>query len=141
MGWRFRRSLKIAPGLRLNLSKRGAGMSIGPRGAKVSVNSRGQVRRTVSLPGTGLSHTTQSSLKGQQPTAEGMTPEEIASQFTPEAIAYLHGRLVRKLVGWGSALLILVLIFAGAPTVAGYLIIPAIIATVAAPWYSRFLLR
>ena len=47
MGLGFRKSLKLAPGIRLNLSRRSAGVSAGPRGAKVSANTRGQ--RRVSL--------------------------------------------------------------------------------------------
>ena len=42
MSWGYRKSRRIGPGLRLNVSKRGFGLSAGPRGAKVSVNSRGQ---------------------------------------------------------------------------------------------------
>jgi hypothetical protein len=63
MGWRFRRSFKLAPGVRLNVGKRSAGVSVGPRGAKVSANTRNEVRRTVRIPGTGLSHTTQTRRK------------------------------------------------------------------------------
>jgi hypothetical protein len=44
--------VRIAPGLRLNLSKRGAGLSAGPRGAKLSTNTRGE--RRASLGFTGL---------------------------------------------------------------------------------------
>ena len=55
MGWRFRRSIKIAPGIRWNISSRGSSWSFGRRGYTVNVSSRG-VRRTVSIPGTGLSH-------------------------------------------------------------------------------------
>jgi hypothetical protein len=51
MGFFFRKSLKIAPGLRLNLSRRGAGISAGPRGAKLSANSRGQRRASLSFKG------------------------------------------------------------------------------------------
>ena len=51
MGFFFRKSLKIAPGIRLNLSKRGAGISAGPRGTKVSVNSRGERRASLSFKG------------------------------------------------------------------------------------------
>ncbi len=32
MGWSFRESIKILPGIRLNFSRRGVGASIGPRG-------------------------------------------------------------------------------------------------------------
>jgi hypothetical protein len=42
MSWGFRRSRRIAPGVRLNLSKRGFGVSVGPKHAKVSANSRGR---------------------------------------------------------------------------------------------------
>ena len=44
MGFRFRRSMKIAPGFRLNITHRGAGMRIGPKGAGVSVNTSGRNR-------------------------------------------------------------------------------------------------
>jgi hypothetical protein len=58
MAFRFRRSKKILPGVRLNVSKSGVSTSIGPRGASVTVGKRG-VRATVGLPGTGLSYSTQ----------------------------------------------------------------------------------
>ncbi|WP_411868827.1 DUF4236 domain-containing protein [Vulcanococcus limneticus] len=51
MGFRFRKTIRIAPGVRLNLSKSGISTSIG--GGGLTVNSRGRV--TASLPGTGLS--------------------------------------------------------------------------------------
>ena len=51
VGFFFRKSLKIGPGLRLNLSKRGGGISAGPRGMKVSVNSRGERRGSLSFKG------------------------------------------------------------------------------------------
>lgn len=54
MGWNFRKSVKIAPGVKVNFSKRGASISAGPKGYKVSVNSKGKVHQTVSIPGTGL---------------------------------------------------------------------------------------
>ncbi|KAB8331127.1 DUF4236 domain-containing protein [Scytonema tolypothrichoides VB-61278] len=41
MGFRFRKSVKIAPGLKLNLSKSGGSLSIGGRGATVNLSSRG----------------------------------------------------------------------------------------------------
>jgi hypothetical protein len=56
MGFRFRRSIKILPGIRLNIGKRGVSTSIGVRGAHVTLG-HGQVRETVGLPGTGLSYT------------------------------------------------------------------------------------
>jgi Protein of unknown function (DUF4236) len=47
VAWSFRKSLKIAPGVRINLSKRGASVSGGPKGAKLSVNTRNEKRTSV----------------------------------------------------------------------------------------------
>ena len=57
---RFRRTLKIAPGIRMNVGKTGVSWSFGRRGAHVTVGRRG-VRTTVGLPGTGLSYTSHAS--------------------------------------------------------------------------------
>ncbi len=53
MGWGFRKSFKIAPGVRVNLSKNGLSTSIGGKG--LTYNTRGRV--TFSIPGTGIRHT------------------------------------------------------------------------------------
>jgi Protein of unknown function (DUF4236) len=54
--FRFRRSIRILPGVRVNLSKSGVSTSVGVRGAQVTFG-HDQVRTTVGLPGTGLSYT------------------------------------------------------------------------------------
>jgi hypothetical protein len=41
MGWTFRKSFKIAPGVRLNLSKSGIGVSAGVKGFRVGTGPRG----------------------------------------------------------------------------------------------------
>ena len=51
MPFGFRKSVRLTPGVRLNLSKRSAGVSFGPRGAKVSVNSRGRRRASLGWGG------------------------------------------------------------------------------------------
>lgn len=56
MGFRFRRSIKILPGVRINLSKKGvSSVSIGRRGATVNIRANGETRATLGIPGTGLS--------------------------------------------------------------------------------------
>lgn len=55
MGWRFRRSFTIVPGLRLNLSKSGLSASIGGAPFTLNVGPRG-VMGTACLPGTGISY-------------------------------------------------------------------------------------
>jgi hypothetical protein len=52
MSFGFRKRKRIAPGLFLNLSKRGAGVSVGRRGASVSRSPSG--RKQLSLGWKGL---------------------------------------------------------------------------------------
>lgn len=56
MGFRARRSIKVAKGVRLNVSKGGVGVSVGGRGARYSVHSSGRRTTSVGIPGTGVSH-------------------------------------------------------------------------------------
>lgn len=50
MGLRYRKSFKLAPGLRLNMSKSGFGLSMGPRGMSMSFGPSGTYQN-VNLPG------------------------------------------------------------------------------------------
>ena len=54
MSIRFRRSVKLIPGVRLNFNKDSVGMSFGVRGAHYTVNSKGRRTASVGIPGTGL---------------------------------------------------------------------------------------
>ena len=65
MGVRFRKSLKIAPGVRLNVGTKSAGVSFGGKGLRYSVNSSGRRTATVGIPGSGLSYSTSISGKRQ----------------------------------------------------------------------------
>lgn len=55
MGLRFRRSVKICKGVRVNFSKSGISYSFGGRGASITVGKHG-TRATLGIPGTGLSY-------------------------------------------------------------------------------------
>lgn len=71
MGFRFRRSIRLAPGVRVNISKKGvSSVSLGGHGATVNVGKTG-AHETVGLPGTGLSYRTDNLAKApraaQQP--------------------------------------------------------------------------
>ncbi len=67
MGLRFRRRIRLLPGIWLNLSKTGISASIGERGATLNVKGD-RVRATVGLPGSGLSYSTDlHSPQAQQP--------------------------------------------------------------------------
>ena len=56
MGMRFKKSKKIAPGIKLNVSNKSVGVSVGGKGVHHSVSSSGRKTTTVSAPGTGLSY-------------------------------------------------------------------------------------
>jgi len=55
MAFRFRKSIKIAPGVRLNVGKTGGSFTVGKRGATVNFGKRG-IHGNVGIPGTGLSY-------------------------------------------------------------------------------------
>lgn len=57
MGMRFRKSVKICKGVRVNFSKSGASLSLGGRGHSVNYSKRG-TRTTIGIPGTGISYST-----------------------------------------------------------------------------------
>lgn len=57
MTWRFRKSVKLFPGVRLNFSRRGISTTIGPRGASINLGGGGAYLN-VGIPGTGLSSRT-----------------------------------------------------------------------------------
>ncbi len=62
MGFRFRKQVKIFPGLKLNISRRGlSSLSAGKKGATINVNKKGGISQTVGIPGTGLSYRTDKS--------------------------------------------------------------------------------
>lgn len=58
MGLRVRKSIKLMPGVRLNISKSGISTSIGVKGATVNLKPGRKARATVGIPGSGLSYTT-----------------------------------------------------------------------------------
>lgn len=62
MGWSFRKSFSLGP-LRVTLSKTGFSVSVGGKGFRVGQNSHGETYRSVSIPGTGLRHTSKSRKK------------------------------------------------------------------------------
>lgn len=62
MSFRFRRSVRIVPGVRINFGKSGASVSAGVRGARVTFGRSGG-RATVGIPKTGVSYTQKISAK------------------------------------------------------------------------------
>ena len=63
MGFRYRRSINLGGGFRVNISKSGIGYSWGVKGYRITKTARGTTRRTVSIPGTGISFVDETSKK------------------------------------------------------------------------------
>ncbi|NLW17160.1 MAG: DUF4236 domain-containing protein [Firmicutes bacterium] len=66
MGFRFRKSINLGKGLRINLSKSGVGFSWGMPGFRITKTAKGTTRKTFSLPRTGLSYVKESRRKGKK---------------------------------------------------------------------------
>ena len=66
MGWRFRKSIKILPGVRVNFGLRSSSISFGGKGFRTTYSSTGRVTRSVGIPGTGLSYVTTSGNNGHR---------------------------------------------------------------------------
>lgn len=80
MGLRIRKSIKIAPGVRLNFGKKGISTSIGKRGAGITIGPTGTTAH-VGIPGTGISYvkkvgtTKKSAMEKLQSTSENEKPK------------------------------------------------------------------
>jgi hypothetical protein len=87
MSWRFRKTFKVLPGVKLNLTRHGLSATLGAAPFSVNVGPRG-VYRNLSIPGTGLSSrerlvipSSQPSRYQPQPTEQGVSPSPLA--FVP----------------------------------------------------------
>jgi hypothetical protein len=56
MGMRFKKSINLGGGTRINISKSGIGGSVGTKGFRYTQKANGGTRTTASIPGTGLSY-------------------------------------------------------------------------------------
>lgn len=74
MGMRFRKSFG-SKHFRVTLSKSGVGYSCGVKGARITRTASGRTRKTASIPGSGISYTTES---GARTHRRARTNEEYA---------------------------------------------------------------
>ena len=70
MGMRFRKSINLGGGARVNISKSGIGGSIGGKGYRYTKKANGGTRNTVSIPGTGISYVKESGSKSKKKSTE-----------------------------------------------------------------------
>ncbi|MBV8375551.1 MAG: DUF4236 domain-containing protein [Verrucomicrobia bacterium] len=57
MSFRFRKRIRLAKGIWINLSQKGTSLSVGGRGVTTNISEKG-VREKFSVPGTGISYQT-----------------------------------------------------------------------------------
>lgn len=94
MALRIRKSIKIAPGVKINLSKSGISTSLGVKGATVNLSKRG-TRVTTGIPGTGISSSTL--YKSKAGKVEPANPREYSK--TEWVLAWILGKFWRLLDG------------------------------------------
>lgn len=84
MGLKYRKSIKIAPGVKLNVGKKSAGISVGGKYGGVSVNSKTGVRTRTSLPGTGISYTSSPGKKASASSRSSTSAKKTSSAKPPK---------------------------------------------------------
>jgi hypothetical protein len=92
VAWRIRRTVKIAPGIRLNINKRGPSVRFGPKGVGMTVGPHGH-RVSAGVPGTGVYVYQQ---YGRKKSGSRQTPSEPRSA----AVAAVVPKGERWPIGW-----------------------------------------
>lgn len=85
MGFRYRKSIRLGKGVRININKNSVGISAGVKGARVSLNSKGRTTTTVGIPGTGISyvHTDSVHSKGKR-SSQAPSSSDFGSGLSPK---------------------------------------------------------
>lgn len=76
MGFRYRKSINLGGGFRINLSKSGIGYSWGVKGYRVTKTTNGRTRTTASIPGTGISYVHETGKNNGANSGQGVSPSQ-----------------------------------------------------------------
>lgn len=129
MGLRFRKSINLGGGARINLSKSGVGFSAGTKGYRYTKTATGRDRTTVSIPGTGISYVEESGKS--TPNAAGGSDLGISEVPASPATAVVSSIIVLVIFGFiGYFVAILLSIFLGGVAYFLYAVFMAIILAV-----------
>ena len=88
MGWRYRKSINLGGGFRINLSKSGIGYSWGFPGYRHTYSANGTQRKTYSIPGTGISYVEGSGKSNNNPTNENVRYDDNTKLITGDVKYY-----------------------------------------------------
>lgn len=117
MGLRFRKSINLGFGFRVNISKSGIGYSWGVPGYRVTKKVNGDIRTTYSLPGTGISYVEDESSSDdkQVDTYENFYKIEngnidvISSPENKIFVKTIKSILIKRIITWSISLAITLL--------------------------------
>jgi hypothetical protein len=116
MGFRFRRSVSLFPGMRINLSKSGPSVSLGGGGATLNLSKRG-TRATFGIRGTGISYQVSSSSGGRhKPTAQPFANSVSIPGGQSSARTRSPSIFVRAIIGCGVLAFLVHLLAGGDPS-------------------------
>lgn len=105
MGWRFRKSFTIIPGLRLNLSKSGLSASIGGAPFTFNVGPHG-LMGTASIPGTGISYRQHIGHAPDISPPDGANPNSpVPSSFLPSQPSFINAAPIEEIHSASTELL------------------------------------
>ncbi|MBR3980197.1 MAG: DUF4236 domain-containing protein [Bacteroidales bacterium] len=109
MAWSFRKRIKIAPGVHMNVGKNGPSFSVGGKGMSVTYGKNGTYLNS-NIPGTGL--------RNRQKIADGKINDINASQFMENKKSENSGCLLNAawLLSWIMLIIVTLLIFAFSST-------------------------
>lgn len=91
MGFRFRKSFKIAPGVKFSIGKKSMGLSVGGKYGGVSINSKSGVRGRSTIYGTGLSYQWKLGGRSKKSTSslQHNSPANVTQPLTLNVTTYL----------------------------------------------------
>lgn len=105
MGWRYRKSVKLPLGFRLNFSKSGMGWSWGVKGARITKTATGKTRYTATYPG-GLQYIEERGPKQRKPVRKSTGSWNTPGQNGPEPPKKRSGCLKWGLIVLGGMIVI-----------------------------------
>lgn len=100
MATRFRKSIKVAPGVKLNVNKNSVSLTAGVKGYHKTINSNGTVTTSAGIPGTGLSYVDTKTSKSHSSSAAspcGQTVDVgIGSVYVPGSVEEMEEMLASQ---------------------------------------------
>ena len=84
MGLRFRKSVSLFPGVRLNFGKTGMSVSAGVPGFRKTIHTSGKVTTSVGIPGTGIYYVDTKNPNSQRKRSNSRSTQQAEQTYIPE---------------------------------------------------------